>query len=133
HQALSRRLPTALVPARWIRLDAMPTLPGGKPDRGALARRVAELPTEETDGRAASAAEPVDPQVALVAEGWREVLGHDDFTPASHFFQIGGHSLLAAQLAAWLEPRLGSRPPLRLFFQNPVLADQARAVAEVAA
>ncbi|MFH8747925.1 non-ribosomal peptide synthetase [Streptomyces rimosus] len=133
HQALSRRLPTALVPARWIRLDAMPTLPGGKPDRGALARRVAELPTEETDGHAASAAEPVDPQVALLAEGWREVLGHDDFTPASHFFQIGGHSLMAAQLAAWLEPRLGGRPPLRLFFQNPVLADQARAVAEVAA
>ncbi|MEV5599702.1 amino acid adenylation domain-containing protein [Streptomyces sp. NPDC052496] len=134
HAALSRRLPTALVPARWIRLDAMPSLPGGKPDRAALARRVAELP-EETAGNAASEAsgEPADPQVALLAEGWREVLGHDDFTPASHFFQIGGHSLMAAQLAAWLEPRLGSRPPLRLFFQNPVLADQARAVAEVAA
>ncbi|MFH8410133.1 amino acid adenylation domain-containing protein [Streptomyces sp. NPDC018019] len=135
HAALSRRLPTALVPARWIRLDAMPTLPGGKPDRASLARRVAGLPPEEAAGSGTSEdpAEPVDPQVALLAEGWREVLGHDDFTPASHFFQIGGHSLLAAQLAAWLEPRLGSRPPLRLFFQNPVLADQARAVREVAA
>ncbi|MFH8350151.1 amino acid adenylation domain-containing protein [Streptomyces sp. NPDC018045] len=135
HAALSRRLPTALVPARWVRLDAMPTLQGGKPDRAALARLVAELPPEEAAGRGASEgpAEPVDPQVALLAEGWREVLGHDDFTPASHFFQIGGHSLLAAQLAAWLEPRLGGRPPLRLFFQNPVLADQARAVREVAA
>ncbi|MFD7663619.1 amino acid adenylation domain-containing protein [Streptomyces sp. NPDC059788] len=134
HAALSRRLPTALVPARWIRLDAMPTLPGGKADRAALARRLSELP-EETDPRTASEAsgEPADPRVALLAEGWREVLGHDDFTPASHFFQIGGHSLMAAQLAAWLEPRLGGRPPLRLFFQNPVLADQARAVAEVAA
>ncbi|OKI01988.1 non-ribosomal peptide synthetase [Streptomyces sp. CB02923] len=135
HAALSRRLPTALVPARWIRLDAMPTLPGGKPDRAALARRVSELPSEEADGRAASEGPgvPADPQVALLSEGWREVLGHDDFTAASHFFQIGGHSLMAAQLAAWLEPRLGSRPPLRLFFQNPVLADQARAVREVAA
>ncbi|MEU7153205.1 amino acid adenylation domain-containing protein [Streptomyces sp. NPDC045456] len=135
HAALSRRLPTALVPARWIRLDAMPTLQGGKPDRAALARRVAELPPEEAAGHAAAgtSGEPADPQVALLAEAWREVLGHDDFTPASHFFQIGGHSLLAAQLAAWLEPRLGSRPPLRLFFQNPVLADQARAVREVAA
>ncbi|MEU2790011.1 amino acid adenylation domain-containing protein [Streptomyces sp. NPDC007100] len=134
HAALSLRLPTALVPARWVRLDAMPVLPGGKPDRGALARLVAGLPeAADASGVAETAGEPDDPQVALLAEGWREVLGHADFTPASHFFQVGGHSLMAAQLAAWLEPRLGSRPPLRLFFQNPVLADQARAVREAAA
>ncbi|MFI6638512.1 amino acid adenylation domain-containing protein [Streptomyces sp. NPDC050504] len=132
HAALARRLPVALVPARWVRLDAMPTLPGGKPHRAALAEVAAALP-EATDAREAADAADLDPGVALVAEGWREVLGHDDFTPASHFFQVGGHSLLAAQLAAWLEPRLGSRPPLRALFQHPVLADQARAVREASA
>ncbi|MEH6379918.1 phosphopantetheine-binding protein, partial [Streptomyces sp. KLMMK] len=73
-----------------------------------------------------------DPAVALLAEGWREVLGHDRFSPSSHFFQVGGHSLLAAHLAAWLETRLGTRPPLRVLFQHPVLADQARALTETA-
>ncbi|GGL43133.1 non-ribosomal peptide synthetase [Planomonospora parontospora] len=128
HLALSRRLPAALVPGRWVRLEAMPTLPGGKPDRAALARTAGELPQTDRD----AAAEAGDPAVAVLMEGWKDVLGHDRLSPDSHFFQVGGHSLLAAQLAAWLESRLGHRPPLRLLFQNPVLADQARALAQAA-
>ncbi|MFJ8386509.1 amino acid adenylation domain-containing protein [Streptomyces sp. NPDC094438] len=132
HTELSRRLPGPLVPGRWVLLDTMPTLPGGKPNRVALARMAAELaataPAEEAAAPTVPAL-PDDPAVALLAEGWREVLGHDRVEETSHFFNIGGHSLLAAQLAAWLEPRLGDRPPLRLLFQHPVLADQARALA----
>ncbi|MBO1419552.1 phosphopantetheine-binding protein, partial [Streptomyces sp. FH025] len=67
-----------------------------------------------------------DPGQELIAAAWREVLGHDRFTADSHFFEVGGHSLLAAQLAAHLEPHLGSRPPLRTLFRHAVLADQAR-------
>ncbi|MCF3131543.1 non-ribosomal peptide synthetase [Streptomyces olivochromogenes] len=145
HTELSRRLPGALVPARWARLESMPTLAGGKPDRVALARRAAALEPAEPSGSASSAgsavsegtagdqpAVPADPMTALLAEGWREVLGHGRFDETSHFFKTGGHSLLAAQLAAWLEPRLGQRPPLRVLFQNPVLADQAGALAATA-
>ncbi|MEU5127311.1 non-ribosomal peptide synthetase [Streptomyces mobaraensis] len=126
HRALSGRLPAALVPSRWIRLESMPLLSGGKPDRTALAR-IAETAEETAPEQPETTA---DPAVELLAEGWREVLGHDRFTPSSHFFQVGGHSLLAAQLAAWLEPRLGGRPPLRVLFQHPVLSEQAHAVAE---
>ncbi|MFI9722112.1 amino acid adenylation domain-containing protein [Streptomyces sp. NPDC052396] len=130
HKALSARLPAALVPSHWIRLERMPLLAGGKPDRAALARIAAErAPGPE---ERAGSGEVTDPAVELLSEGWREVLGHDRFSPSSHFFQVGGHSLLAAQLAAWLEPRLGSRPPLRVLFQHPVLAEQARAVTEAA-
>ncbi|MEV4926145.1 non-ribosomal peptide synthetase [Streptomyces roseoverticillatus] len=131
HKALSERLPAALVPARWLRPAAMPVLPGGKPDRAALARLAAGTPTAG-DTAAPEQGESTDPAVALLAEGWQEVLGHDRFSPSSHFFQVGGHSLLAAHLAAWLEPRLGARPPLRVLFQHPVLADQARALTETA-
>ncbi|WP_171170695.1 non-ribosomal peptide synthetase [Streptomyces sp. I05A-00742] len=127
HRALSGRLPAALVPSRWVRLESMPLLSGGKPDRAALARIAEDLSVDEPAGGPETAA---DPAVELLAEGWREVLGHDRFSPSSHFFQVGGHSLLAAQLAAWLEPRLGGRPPLRVLFQNPVLAEQAHAVTE---
>ncbi|MFD4046101.1 amino acid adenylation domain-containing protein, partial [Streptomyces sp. NPDC058611] len=136
HAELSRRLPGALVPARWARLDAMPTLAGGKPDRTALSRRAAALDpdaaaTSEPDPEcgAGAGAGSDDPMTALLAEGWREVLGHGRFDTRSHFFHSGGHSLLAAELAAWLEPRLGTRPPLRVLFRNPVLADQAEALA----
>lgn len=133
HTELSRRLPSALVPKRWARLDVMPRLAGGKPDRTALTRSAAALepaapaaePGEEQP------AEPADPMTALLVEGWREALGHGRFDLSSDFFRSGGHSLLAAQLASWLEPRLGQRPPLRLLFQNPVLTDQAAALAAV--
>lgn len=73
-----------------------------------------------------------DPMTALLTEGWRKVLGHSRFDARSHFFHSGGHSLLAAELAAWLEPRLGTRPPLKVLFRNPVLADQAEALATTA-
>ncbi|MFB9369835.1 non-ribosomal peptide synthetase [Kitasatospora albolonga] len=124
HAALSERLPAALVPAQWTALAAMPLLPGGKPDRAALARMASELPSTERESAPAATFE--DPAQELVAQAWRAVLGHDSFTADSHFFEAGGHSLLAAQLAAQLEPLLGSRPALRTLFRHPVLADQAR-------
>ncbi|MEE4419206.1 non-ribosomal peptide synthetase [Streptomyces bugieae] len=143
HTELSRRLPAALVPGRWARLDVLPRLAGGKPDRVALSRTAAALePTVPVEAPASAgpsgegdAAGPVsdDPLTALVGDGWQEVLGHRRFDATSHFFHVGGHSLLAAQLAAWLEPHLGERPPLRLLFRNPVLADQAGALAAFAA
>ncbi|MCX5384072.1 amino acid adenylation domain-containing protein [Streptomyces sp. NBC_00083] len=136
HAELSRRLPGALVPSRWVLLDTMPTLAGGKPNRVALARTAAETAPAAPAEEAAPMTDPArsaDPAVVLLAEGWREVLGHDRFDETSHFFHVGGHSLLAAQLAAHLEPRLGERPSLRLLFQHPVLADQARALAGTAA
>ncbi|MFI6447189.1 amino acid adenylation domain-containing protein [Kitasatospora sp. NPDC050543] len=128
HAALTLRLPGGLVPGSWVALEHLPTLPGGKPDRTALARAAAELPAPGSEQTGPQAGAFTDPAQALVAEAWREVLGHDRFAADSHFFEVGGHSLLAAQLAAWLEPRLGARPPLRTLFQNPVLADQARAL-----
>ncbi|GAB7029115.1 amino acid adenylation domain-containing protein [Streptomyces sp. NPDC021749] len=140
HTELSRRLPAALVPGRWARLDVLPRLAGGKPDRVALSRTAAALePTVPVEPAAPSeeavATGPLsdDPLTALLADGWQEVLGHRRFASSSHFFHVGGHSLLAAQLAAWLEPHLGARPPLRLLFRNPVLADQAGALASFAA
>ncbi|MFB7123381.1 amino acid adenylation domain-containing protein [Kitasatospora sp. NPDC056273] len=125
HEALARRLPGGLVPASWTAVAAMPTLPGGKPDRAALARLVEQTPEPQED----ASGEFADPGQRLIAAAWREVLGHDRFTADSHFFEVGGHSLLAAQLAAYLEPHLGSRPPLRTLFRHAVLADQARALA----
>ncbi|MFK8912543.1 AMP-binding protein, partial [Streptomyces sp. YS-3] len=140
HTELSGRLPGALVPARWARLETMPTLAGGKPDRTVLTRRAVALdpaaPAAPGAGSSAGDAEtvavPDDTMTALLVNGWREVLGHNRFDTGSHFFHIGGHSLLAAELAAWLEPHLGARPPLKVLFRNPVLADQADALAATA-
>ncbi|MEU6602684.1 non-ribosomal peptide synthetase [Streptomyces flaveolus] len=135
HAALAARLPTALVPARWLRLDALPVLGGGKPDRKALAQtaRAAEHRPPQQEAHASPSPGAPRRLVALVREGWQEVLDHEHFTDSSNFFEVGGHSLLAARLAAWLEPRLGVRPPMRLLLGRPVLADQAAGLGEMSA
>ncbi|MFD9721683.1 amino acid adenylation domain-containing protein [Streptomyces sp. NPDC059076] len=129
---LLARLPAALIPARWIRLDALPVLPGGKPDRRALVQAAGEKRQVDSPPDSGTATGG-DQAVAWLAKGWRSVLGHENFSASSHFFQIGGHSMMAAQLASWLEPVLGRRPSLRLLFRHPVLADQARVLRETGA
>ncbi|MFD7031440.1 amino acid adenylation domain-containing protein [Streptomyces sp. NPDC059917] len=136
HRALSARLPAALVPGQWLELDAIPVLAGGKPDRVRLARLAAEAgraragdAARDRAERTAGTAGTGDPVLEVLGEGWRYVLGHDRFTPSSHFFQVGGHSLLVARLSAWLAPRLGHRrPPLHILLRHPVLTDQAAAL-----
>lgn len=58
-----------------------------------------------------------------VAAIWRELLGRPDITPQSHFFDCGGHSLLALRLLARVGRLIGKPVPVTLLFQNPVLAD----------
>ncbi|UNO44374.1 amino acid adenylation domain-containing protein [Streptomyces sp. MST-110588] len=134
-ELLAERLPGPLLPALWVRLETLPSLPGGKPDRAALeriARRAAPEPREEHngggDGAGPSPAGHGHGVRKVLAEGWREVLGHDAFTRSSHFFRVGGHSLLVIHLVSWLGDRLGARPPLRIVFENPVFEALAEAL-----
>lgn len=62
-----------------------------------------------------------------VDELWTEVLG----LPATddlHFFDGGGHSLLAARMIAGVSRAAGVRVPLSLVFENPRLGDFKRAL-----
>jgi len=67
-----------------------------------------------------------------IGEVWQELL-HVDPRDDADFFEAGGHSLLAAQLIARLNRRLGVRIPLRLVFDQPRLGDLKVAVEELAA
>jgi amino acid adenylation domain-containing protein len=117
--ALERRLPQYFVPQRWTLLHAMPVGANGKLDRAALAReasrrnvgsRPARTPTERT-----------------LVEIWKTVLRLDDVGIEANFFQIGGHSLLAASVISRASVALGREVPLRTLFQSPTIADLARA------
>ncbi|MEV0261101.1 condensation domain-containing protein [Streptomyces sp. NPDC050617] len=126
-QELAQRLPAQLVPALWVAVDELPTLPGGKPDRAELTRWAREAthapvaPAGAEDARDDGS----HPVLALLKEGWQLVLGHGDFDESSHFFRVGGHSLLVIHLVGWLESRLDARPPMHLVLQHPVLRDLA--------
>ncbi|KZB79717.1 amino acid adenylation domain-containing protein [Amycolatopsis regifaucium] len=87
-------LPTYLLPAAVIPVEAMPLGPNGKIDRTALAPFVP-----------APSASVLTPEQALVAAAFRVQLGIPAVDADSDFFALGGHSLSAAALAARLRAR----------------------------
>ncbi|HEX8431330.1 MAG TPA: amino acid adenylation domain-containing protein, partial [Longimicrobium sp.] len=118
---LAERLPEHMVPAAFIRLDALPLSPNGKVDRKAL-------PAPE--GGAFSAREyepPLGATETALAEIWAEVLGVERVGRWDDFFALGGHSLLAVRAVAHARRRLGARVTVAdVFTYNTVESLAAR-------
>jgi amino acid adenylation domain-containing protein len=123
-------LPEHMVPSNVVLLESLPTLPNGKVDRKALAERAltstvgqradgADRTTRETADAAATSYERV------VCELVRETLGVDEVTPQDNFFDLGGHSVLAARLVSRLRKEVGVAVPMRSMFETANLAELA--------
>ncbi|GMV31001.1 MAG: hypothetical protein AMXMBFR59_31260 [Rhodanobacteraceae bacterium] len=119
--ALVRTLPAHLLPARWISLDALPLTPSGKTDYAAL----------PPPGSAEAPARIDDPCEAMVAQVWRDVLGHAGFGRHDRFFAVGGDSIRAIQVVGRLRAA-GRRIEMRDFLDAPTVAGIAAALGESA-
>lgn len=64
----------------------------------------------------------------VIADVWAEVLGFDQFGRDDDFFDVGGHSVLATQVAARLRVAFGRDIPERALFDWPTVATLASAV-----
>jgi FkbM family methyltransferase len=94
------------------------------------ARRV-PLPTYPFDAEAApgvdEAAALLDgtPTAQALVSIWRELLQRQALEPRRTFFELGGNSLLAAQLVFRIKKAFGVTLPLRAIFETPHLAGMA--------
>lgn len=70
---------------------------------------------------------------AQVRARWADVLDHDRFTDDDDFFEVGGHSLLIADIMAQLGAQTGRRLSLRLFFDHPTVNELTDALADIGA
>lgn len=95
---LAQRLPTPMIPAVYVRLDALPMTSSGKVDRRALAVPVATTP-----------ARPRTPTELVIASVWSDLLGVDQVGAEDDFFGLGGSSLQLTRLAAGLREATGVR------------------------
>lgn len=102
--SLRTRLPAAAVPSVIELVPALARTEHGKVDRRAL-------PPPLRSRRPASVV-GASSVVAAMVDAWRAVLDQPDLGPDSDFFVAGGDSLLAVELAARLEQRLGQRVPI---------------------
>ncbi|HEX2642183.1 MAG TPA: amino acid adenylation domain-containing protein, partial [Thermoanaerobaculia bacterium] len=121
-EALRRRLPEAMIPARIARLPELPLTRHGKVDRGAL--ETLRLTEEGVEIQA-----PRTPTEELLAGIWADLLGRERIGPDDSFFDLGGHSLLAARLVARVRDAFGVDLPLREVFEAPTVAAMARRIA----
>ncbi|WP_420493463.1 amino acid adenylation domain-containing protein [Rhizobium leguminosarum] len=115
---LGGRLPDYMVPAAFVRLEALPLTANGKLDRQAL-------PAPDDDAYARAAYEAPQGEVETALAGiWQELLGVERVGRNDNFFELGGHSLLAVQLMERLR-LLSLGVEVRTLFARPVLADLA--------
>ncbi|HEY9421805.1 MAG TPA: beta-ketoacyl synthase N-terminal-like domain-containing protein, partial [Thermoanaerobaculia bacterium] len=125
---LRSKLPEYMVPAAFVPLPELPLLPNGKVDRKALPAPMLE--SHERPETVAPFAAPASRLEGVISEAWRGALKVEKVGVHDNFFDLGGHSLLMAQvhhkLLETLPDGLGARLTMVELFQYPTVAALAR-------
>ncbi|HEY0452981.1 non-ribosomal peptide synthetase [Actinophytocola sp.] len=122
--ALHRRLPRHLDPAAVVLMDEFPLTRNGKIDRRALPAPAYKPRATDTEYTA-----PRTPIEALLADLLADVLGVERIGVHDDFFDIGGNSLVAADVLAKIRDTLSvEMPAAQLFFRNATVAGLAEIV-----
>jgi non-ribosomal peptide synthetase component F/acyl carrier protein len=117
---ISARLPEYMVPAAYVRLEALPLTANGKLDRKGL-------PAPEGDAYAVRGYEaPVGEIETKLAQIWAEVLKLDKVGRHDNFFELGGHSLLAVRMISRIREVLDIEVSISALFAHPALSEFAR-------
>jgi amino acid adenylation domain-containing protein len=123
-QYLGVALPDYMVPSRFFFLEAMPLTPNGKINRKALPA-VTDQGNSDLDKSFVAANDSLEMQLTKI---WESVLGIKRIGIKDNFFEIGGHSLLAARLFSRIEKTMGLNLPLATLFQAPTIDLLARII-----
>ncbi len=114
---LRGKLPPYMVPALYVRLDALPVNASGKVDRRVLEERAAG----DDDG-AREHVPPATPLERLLAQIWEEGLGHGPVGLHDDFFALGAHSFHVMQVAGALRDLFVRDVPADLVFLASTVA-----------
>lgn len=117
--ALQRVLPGYMVPARAVRVAAIPLKPSGKVDRDALPAP----PARETKSNGLA---HVDPTELILLRIWQRLFHGRRISVEDDFFSLGGHSLMAVRLMAQVEREFGKRLPASVLFEAPTVSALAK-------
>lgn len=113
---LKSKLPAYMVPATFEMIAALPLAPSGKIDRRALPEPKSEAVISE------AFVAPSTPLEGLLASAWQEVLRLPAVSVHDNFFDIGGHSLLAARVVSIVSRSLTVDFGMVDLFQSPTIA-----------
>lgn len=112
-QHLKTTLPSYFLPAEYRLLERLPINANGKTDKAALlALSHADQPP---------AAETLTGSRQTLAAIWCQLLGTENIRAEDNFFDIGGHSLLAAKLATAITQQIGGKVYVRDIYEYPTI------------
>jgi hypothetical protein len=109
---LKQKIPSYLIPAAFMLLEALPLTPSGKIDRKALPR----LDQMALSGERNDVA-PRSPLEEVLCGIFAAVLDLETVSIYDDFFELGGHSLLAMRLVSQIRSILQVDLPLRRLFE----------------
>ncbi len=121
---LRASLPEYMVPGVILAVPALPRGTNGKLRHDALDRVATALPEEPARGAVMSVTEH---QVAAI---WEELLGRQPIAAEQSLFDLGGHSMIAAQFTARARDRFAVDLPLRIVFEKRTVEAVARWIDE---
>lgn len=122
---LQERLPDYMVPAMFMPLNAFPLNANGKLDRKSLPTPVSESTHVSDHG------EPLqDDWETRLAILWCEILRVSSVNQTDNFFDLGGDSLLAAQLSIRIEQTFNCLFPVANLLKAPTLREMATLLKE---
>jgi len=123
---VAARVPEYMVPAIFVKLEALPLSASCKVDRAAL-----PAPTPENtlrDNAFVAARTPVEERLAAMLA---PLLDLSEVSVEDNFFLLGGHSLLGTQLIARVRDAFGIELSLRSLFNAPTISQLASQVEEL--
>jgi amino acid adenylation domain-containing protein len=114
---IASRLPEYMVPALFVKLEALPVNASGKVDHSAL-------PAPNTDNTLRDSAfiAPRTPIEERLADMVASLLALDRVSVEDNFFLLGGHSLLGTQLIARIRDAFGVELSLHALFDAPTVS-----------
>ncbi|MGA9508447.1 MAG: non-ribosomal peptide synthetase [Candidatus Sulfotelmatobacter sp.] len=115
---LAESLPDYMVPANFLELKSIPVTPSGKVDRAAL-----PVPTPDNTLADAPFSAPQSEIEQWLAGFLTSLLKVDRVSRSDNFFNLGGHSLMGAQLIAKVHQRFAVELSLRSLFDHPTIAE----------
>lgn len=121
---VAARLADYKVPRRVVFVTELPRGRTGKIDRGSLTTLYGDTPGDGAgQGRRVPYVPPAHVLEFEVARIWGDVLQRRNIGVTESFFDLGGNSLLAAEMIARVEALYGYRLPVALLLEGPTVRD----------
>jgi amino acid adenylation domain-containing protein len=119
-QWLKEKLPGYMTPSAILQTPRLPLTPNGKVDRKALPALDSARSAYESPSVA-----PRTPSEKMIARIWLEVLRLNQLSVDDNFFDVGGHSLLAARVISRLRETFKAELPLAALFEHTTISSLA--------